>query len=69
MDIVGFITVLAWVFGVLATTRTLLQMLGKHYYTEFEKIRDQIQGVERVFPFMLSGSIAIVCWAWIVSQW
>jgi hypothetical protein len=63
----NFITVIAWIFGVLSTLFTLLRVHGYCTYTELERALDNFKGVKVTFPIHTSGIIAIVCWAWIIS--
>ena len=63
-----FITTLAWVFGILATILTIARIHGFWSYSEFQKMQDELEGIRRNFPIIKSGTIMIVCWAWIISQ-
>lgn len=63
-----FITIIAWIFGVISTIITLARILGFFTYSEMQKTLDMINGIGRTFPIYKCGSLAIFCWAWIISQ-
>ncbi len=63
----NFLTIIAWIFGVLATLLLILRIIGALCYDERAKLLDNLKGVERAFPVAIPGTIAIVCWAWIIS--
>lgn len=63
-----FITILAWVFGVLSTIFTLARIYAFLNYSELEKMMDNLRGITMTFPIYKSGSLAIICWAWIITQ-
>lgn len=66
---IEFITVLAWIFGILSTIMTISRMIGFFSYSEIQKLVDAMDGVERTFPVIKCGSLAIFSWAWIITQW
>jgi len=70
MNVIGFITVLAWIFGIWSTIFALARILGGHYYRTdtLKQMRDQLDNVQRSYPWMKAAAIAIVCWAWILTQ-
>ncbi len=63
-----FITVLAWIFGVLSTFWTILRINGwiQYQINDHQRLRDQIRGVHRMFPIWTSGTIMIISWTWII---
>jgi hypothetical protein len=67
--IITFITILAWIFGVLSTGFTLLRIIASMMYSELDKMRDNIRGITVTYPIKVPGAIAIICWAWIISTW
>jgi len=70
MNIIGFITVIAWVFGIWSTVFVVARIVaGRAYQTNtLKQIRDKMDGIQRSFPWMKAAIIAIVCWAWILTQ-
>lgn len=65
---IEFITVLAWVFGVISSIITLARIIGFFNYSGIQKTIDELEGIERTFPIYKCGTLAIVCWAWIITQ-
>lgn len=65
---IEFITVLAWVFGILSTIMTIARLIGFFSYSEIQKLVDEMDGVRRTFPIIKCGTIAIFCWVWIITQ-
>ena len=67
MDIIKFITVLAYIFGSLAGLLVVARVTAFMCYSEFDKTVDAIKGFRREFPIMTPGIICIVCVAWLFS--
>ena len=63
-----FITVLAWVFGVISSIITLARIIAFFNYSEMQKLLDEVQEIKRTFPIYKCGTLAIFCWAWIITQ-
>lgn len=62
-----FITIIAWIFGVLSTIFTLARIYGYYTYSEMDELRDALKGQKATFPVVIPGSIAIICWAWVIG--
>lgn len=62
-----FVTVLAWVFGVLSTMLLVARIIGAITFTEKDRLRHAMRGEEVTFPMLWPSVIAIVCWAWIIT--
>lgn len=60
------ITILAWIFGILSTCFTVLRVYGFLTYSERDRMRDYMRGQNISYPVIIPGSIAIVCWVWII---
>ena len=67
--IVKFLTIIAWIFAVLASGLLALRIVGFCCYSEWDRLRDNLKGVEASFPVTWPGIVAIVCWAWIGTTW
>jgi uncharacterized membrane protein YecN with MAPEG domain len=63
----NFITILAWSFGILSSFFTIARIIAKLTYDDLDEIRDRINGFKRTYPVIIPGSIALICWAWILS--
>jgi hypothetical protein len=63
-----FLTIIAWVFGVLSSLLLLLKVLTAAMYSEQERRLDACRGRKRVFPIMKPLVLAVICWAWILSR-
>ena len=66
--LLSFSIILAWIFGIISTLWAALLIFAHMSYSEFDKLRDNIRGYERVYNFRPYVIVAIVCWAWILSQ-
>jgi len=64
-----FLTVLAWLFGIPSTIFTGIRIVGYLHYSELEQLRDRMRGFKRSYSITISGTIALVCWAWIISTY
>ena len=64
-----FVTALAWIFGVLSTALLILRVVGLITYTgSVLELRDNLNGVERVFPLSVPTVTAIICWTWVLTS-
>ena len=64
----NFITILAWIFGVLAGGFTILRVVGYCTYPDIERLKDRMSGKEVSFSVSIPGSITIICIAWVLSH-
>jgi len=62
----NYITILAWIFGSLSTALTIIRILGWLMYSDLERTLDQLQGYTIKFPIVVPGTIAILCWVWVL---
>ena len=68
MDIVlSFITILAWVFGILSAGYIIRRVSADFCYSNAQEMLDKGRGLTRAFPIVVPGIITIICWAWIFS--
>ena len=67
MDIIKFISVLAWIFGILSGLLLIGRIIGAMCYSEYDRIADALKGYKATFPIMTPGIICIVCVAWLFS--
>lgn len=65
---VEFVTVLAWIFGVISTGFVILRLIAWSLYSEIDKLQHTIRGVEATFPVVIPGTLAIFCWTWIITM-
>ena len=65
--LITFITIIAWVMGVVSTVAFGLRVYGFFTYTELDKAMDAINGIHRRFPVMTSAITALVCWTWVLT--
>lgn len=63
-----FITILAWIFGILSTGLVLLRITAGLLYTELDRLRDAARGFQVIFPIRFPLIVAIVCWVWIYTS-
>lgn len=68
-----FLTVLAWIFGVLSTLTVLLKIVLSLWYEfsksgQLQQTLDKLQGKRYSFPIIVPGTVAIICWVWIFTQ-
>lgn len=69
-----FITILAWIFGVLSTLLVILRIVGFIYYNHtdagrLDRLSDALSGVRGTFPILFPSIIAIICWVWIYTSY
>lgn len=65
--IINFITVLAWIFGVLATLSIVIRVAARSIYSDLDRSLDALRGVRKTFPIIKPIILAAICWAWIIS--
>lgn len=65
---IAFITTMAWFVAVLSTIFTIFRLIGFFTYSDFDQLIDSTKGFKRTYPIHIPGSIAIICWSWIISQ-
>ncbi len=63
-----FVTLLAWVFGIGATILVIGRVYWAATYSELDRRLDLMQGVRVTWPIMKPLVVAIVCWAWILTN-
>lgn len=61
-----FLNALAWIFGVMSSLLLVLRIVGALAYSEREKLLDAMRGEHYTFPIFVPGTVAIVCWAWVI---
>lgn len=66
--ILTFLTILAWVFGVLAIGLIASRIYANYSYTELAKALDKARGINKTFPILRPGFVFIICLAWILSS-
>jgi len=66
--ILTYITVLAWIVGVLSTILFIIRVHDGAVYTDLEKSMDAIKGQKVSFPIKIPGALMIVSWSWIITQ-
>jgi len=64
-----FITILAWVFGVISSLVLVLRIYLFYDYDEIAEFRDAMKGMKRTFPITIPASISIICLAWLFANW
>ena len=63
----SFFNMLAWVFGVLSTSLLIARLIGAATYSDLDKLCDSMRGVEMRWPVAIPGTIAIICWSWVIA--
>ncbi len=66
---INFIDILAWVFAILSTLFIIRRMISYIFYTETDKLMHQAMGLRANFSIRKESVIAIICWAWIISNY
>jgi len=61
-----YATALSWVFGILSLIWIILALLASWSYSELDRLRDRMQGLEQTFPIIKPVIISIICWTWIL---
>ena len=65
---IDFITVLAWVFGIVNTLFFIVTLFKAiTYENSITKTIDDMKGIKRTFHYTKPFVIAVVCWAWIFT--
>lgn len=68
-NVMAFVTVIAWLFGVGAVLMVIARLIGAATYSRLEKLRDNLNGFHRTFPLGKPLCVAAVCAAWIIATW
>lgn len=62
-----FITIVAWIFGILFTLTLIARILAAATYTDTQRLIDRAAGIRRQFPVAIPFFVAVVCWVWIFT--
>jgi hypothetical protein len=65
----NFFTVLAWIFGVMATFKVVAVLLFNYAYNgSTEQLLDRMKGERKIYHAGGSFILAIICWVWIFTR-
>jgi hypothetical protein len=71
MNIIRFLTALAWIFGIVSSIYIVIIFIGQWIYSNdlLQQLKDMRKGISRKWPSILKPTIiSIICWAWIFSH-
>jgi hypothetical protein len=62
-----YITIIAWIFGVLSSLLIVLRLLAFATYSEIDRLCDSINGQRAEFSIVWPSVVAILCWSWVLK--
>jgi hypothetical protein len=65
---IKFLTIIAWVLGIVYTAGFLFILLQGLTYTKLDKLIDELHGQRKIFQIRGKFIVALLCWAFLIAK-